>query len=133
MIKILFVLNYFVFIISYLYTVFVNPGIPKKQYYTEYFRDKKMGDAKNWTKCSQCNILIPKTFKVIHCEICQICVIEQDHHCPWTGKCIGKYNLLSFYIFVHSLLIYLIMSFVTLYSYMFYTIGLNNNREKTKK
>ena len=53
-------------------------------------------------------------------NICQACIREHDHHCPWTGKCIGKYNLISFYIFVNSLMAYLIMIFVTFYGYMFY-------------
>ena len=112
LIKIGFVLNYIVFIFCYIYTVLINPGIPNKQYYICYYKNKIIGDKNNWKKCSKCNILIPKGLKVIHCNICQICVREQDHHCPWTGKCIGKYNLKSFYVFVNSLLFYLIMIFV---------------------
>ena len=23
-----------------------------------------------------------------------------DHHCPWTSKCIGKGNIISFYLFI---------------------------------
>ena len=132
LIKICFVLNYFVFIISYIYTVLRNPGIPTKRHYVGYYRGKKLSDKDKWEKCSKCNILIPKDYKVIHCNICEVCVKEQDHHCPWTGKCIGKYNLTSFYIFVNSLLVYIIMIFVTLYGYMFYlsTTRRNNNPKK---
>ncbi len=39
----------------------------------------------------------PKTF---HCSYCDVCVIGYDHHCPWTSKCIGKKNLVQFYIFL---------------------------------
>ena len=120
-IKILFVLNYFIFIISYLYTVLINPGIPPRRYYIEYLKNKNLGNKNDWQKCSKCNILIPRNFKVVHCNICQACIREHDHHCPWTGKCIGKYNLISFYIFVNSLMAYLIMIFVSFYGYMFYT------------
>lgn len=120
-IKIIFILSYLTFIISYIYTVLINPGIPVKQSYLGYYKNKKIGDKKYWQKCSKCNILIPKKYKVVHCEICQVCVREQDHHCPWTGKCIGKYNLISFHIFVNSLLIYIIMIFVALYGFLFYT------------
>ena len=132
LIKIIFVLNYFVFITSYLYTVLINPGIPKRSHYIGYLKNKKLGDKNDWKKCSKCNILIPKNFKVIHCNICEACIIEHDHHCPWTGKCIGKYNLFSFYIFVNSLMCYIIMIFVTFYGYMFYK-GFNKINYKHKK
>ena len=112
-------MTFIVFITSYIYTVLVNPGIPKREYYIKNFLDKKI-DKNYWQKCLKCNIMIPKHFQVHHCEDCKVCVMEEDHHCPWTGKCIGKYNLKSFYIFVNSLCVYLIMIFVTFYCYMFY-------------
>jgi len=28
-----------------------------------------------------------------------------DHHCPWTGKCIGKRNITFFYAFLTSIVI----------------------------
>ena len=130
LIKIGFVLNYLVFIISYIYTVLINPGIPNRQYYIGFYKNKKIGDKNNWKKCSKCNILIPKKLKVVHCNICQVCIREQDHHCPWTGKCIGKYNLISFYIFVNSLLTYLIMIFVSFYGFMFYNSNIRRNTNK---
>ena len=129
LIKIGFILIYLIFISSYIYTVLINPGIPSKQYYIPYFKNKNIGDIKNWKKCSKCQILIPKTFKAIHCDICQVCVREHDHHCPWTGKCIGKYNLMSFYIFVNSLMTYIIMIFVAIYGYMFYTMNMRTKKK----
>ena len=50
--------------------------------------------------------------KTQHCPDCNICVEGNDHHCPWTGKCIGKKNQRSFIVFVCSvfvLFIYLIV------------------------
>ena len=132
LLKILFISSYFIFIFSYIYTVLINPGIPRKQYFVEHFRNKNIGDKKSWQKCSKCNILIPKVFKVAHCSRCEICVREQDHHCPWTGKCIGKYNLISFYIFVNSLFAYILMIFVIFYGYMFYTSNLQKNKNLHK-
>lgn len=35
-----------------------------------------------------------------HCYICQVCVSQYDHHCSWINNCIGKKNLLRFYIFI---------------------------------
>ena len=124
LLTIIFIVSYIIFIISYIYTVLINPGIPGKQYSIEYFKNKKIDDKNYWQKCSKCYILIPKKFNVVHCNKCQVCVREQDHHCPWTGKCIGKYNLKSFYIFVNSLMIYLIMLMVTFIGFMFYNSNL---------
>ncbi len=129
LIKILFVLNYIIFISSYLYTILINPGIPSKEYYIPNFRHKKIVEEE-WTKCLKCNILIPNNFNVTHCVDCDVCVIDMDHHCPWTGKCIGKYNKKSFLIFVNSLCIYFIMAFITFYSYMFYNSYLDRKKKK---
>lgn len=35
-----------------------------------------------------------------HCDDCDACVEELDHHCPWTGKCIAKGNMVPFQIFL---------------------------------
>ena len=118
-IKIIFVLNYLIFIISYLYTILINPGIPERKYYSEYIMSKNIDETK-WMKCQKCNIFIPRELHISHCYDCDICVKEQDHHCPWTGKCIGKNNLKSFYVFIYSLLTFFVNIFVTIYSCMFY-------------
>ena len=67
-------------------------------------------------KCSKSKIQL----HISHCYDCDICVKELDHHCPWTGKCIGKNNLKSFYVFIYSLLTFFVNIFVTIYSCMFY-------------
>ena len=35
-----------------------------------------------------------------HCSDCDVCIDGYDHHCPWTGKCIGKGNKLPFMAFI---------------------------------
>ena len=40
----------------------------------------------------------------------------QDHHCPWTSHCVGKNNIISFYIFILSTLFsicYLPLAFIS--------------------
>ena len=124
-------MNYLIHIISYLLTILVNPGIPGRKYYIEYIKNKNINDA-DWVKCLKCNIFVPKEFKISHCNDCDICVREQDHHCPLTGKCIAKYNLMHLYIFVNSLFIYMINIFVTLYCSIFYQYKYNENNLKSK-
>ncbi|KAF4035570.1 DHHC domain-containing protein [Phytophthora infestans] len=35
-----------------------------------------------------------------HCSDCGVCVRELDHHCPWTGKCVGERTIKWFYVFL---------------------------------
>ena len=115
-----------------MFTILKNPGIPDRKYFSKYIESKNINE-KNWSKCNKCNIMTPKEFNISHCYDCDICVREQDHHCPWTGKCIAKYNLISFYFFVNSLLIYFINIFVTLYASLFYQskLGKSSNINKS--
>lgn len=39
---------------------------------------------------------------------CRVCIEEYDHHCPWTGKCVGKGNVRYFY----GWLFFLVLAFV---------------------
>ena len=53
--------------------------------------------------------------RIIHCEVCDICVKEYDHHCPWTGKCIGSGNIFWFHAFAIMIPVYCV-------SYLFIVI-----------
>jgi len=64
-------------------------------------------------KCNKCNIVVPKSYKAIHCSICDICVIGQDHHSPIAGKCIGKRNIIYFYSFIFGFIIFILMPIIT--------------------
>ena len=111
--KILTTLLYSMFITSYIVVFLKSPGIAGREYYKDTFKFEKEEDKINYQKCSKCNIIIPKSFRVVHCKKCGICVIRQDHHCPWTGKCIGKNNLRPFILFGCSLFAYIISLFVS--------------------
>ena len=111
-IKIFFILNYFIYIISFIIIILINPGIPERKYYIKYIKNKN--ENEHQLKCKKCNIIVPKSFKISHCYYCDICTKEKDHHCPWTGKCIAKNNLKIFYIFITSLFLFIINIFVTL-------------------
>ena len=91
--KIITTILYLLYMITYLQIYLGSPGIAGKEYYSDTFKVEKEEDKLNYQICTDCNIIIPKSFKVVHCDKCNICVIKQDHHCPWTGKCIGKKNI----------------------------------------
>ena len=57
------------------------------------------------TLCKYCNVA--RARGTVHCYECDACIIELDHHCPWTGKCIGKNNLFYFYGFLSFLCLHL--------------------------
>ena len=55
--------------------------------------------------CNECKIWVSNERNIEHCFDCNVCVEGYDHHCPWTGKCIAKNNIIFFYIFVTSILL----------------------------
>lgn len=59
----------------------------------------------NSIECHQCNIKRPKT--AVHCYKCNLCIDGLDHHCPWTGKCIGRKTITYFYCFLWTLVIHI--------------------------
>ena len=118
-VKILETIFFLAFMISYLITSLINPGIPNRDHYSKYFiKNNPDLPSSSVVKCSICNIVVPKHFRISHCNTCQVCVKNYDHHCPWTGKCIGERNLTPFYIFLFFLLGYMFMSFITFITYI---------------
>ena len=90
---------------SHLYTMLTNPGIPKKKWFfhenliKKFTKEPYFNTQFNFEKfqiCRKCNLLIDRNLNVVHCDICNICCEEYDHHCRWIGKCIGKNNNKTF-------------------------------------
>lgn len=50
--------------------------------------------------------MIFRPSRVSHCNICNNCVINFDHHCVWLGTCIGRRNYKMFIYFVSLLASY---------------------------
>ena len=113
---------FLIYIISFVFLFLKNPGIPSREYYKKNF--KITGEErKNYKKCSKCNIIIPKDFEVVHCQMCEVCVKKQDHHCPWSSKCIGENNLIIFQVFLCFLTIFLVFLLIGLITCIIYVIS----------
>jgi len=64
-------------------------------------RKYRYARTRYWTYCDHCESFRPPGS--VHCSTCQVCIKGYDHHCPWTGKCIGEGNITIFKIFVVTL------------------------------
>ncbi|KAK6924549.1 Palmitoyltransferase, DHHC domain [Dillenia turbinata] len=53
--------------------------------------------VRTWT-CTYCNVLQPPRAK--HCQDCDKCVLQFDHHCVWLGTCIGQGNHSRFWWYI---------------------------------
>eukprot|EP00899_Mesostigma_viride_P021961 jgi/Mesvir1/29767/Mv13857-RA.2 len=52
----------------------------------------------DYTLCKLCSQ--PKPPRAHHCRVCQKCVLDMDHHCPFIGNCVGLRNQRHFLLFV---------------------------------
>ena len=86
---------YWTYFISYAHVSLFNPGYPKNDFGRNFGYPR--GD---YYLCNLCNFYLKKNRYAHHCLDCDICIENHDHHCPWTGHCIGRNNIYSFYIFI---------------------------------
>ena len=94
---------YFMFLFSYSYASLINPGYPKNTI------ERNIGiPRKNYYFCELCRFWIRKGSFACHCFDCNICIEGFDHHCPWTGHCIGKRNKFAFYVFLVSIVVLMV-------------------------
>jgi hypothetical protein len=105
--------NYFflAYFISHLLAVFINPGIPSFEYHKNISKGLKENriNELDCTRCNSCNLVYKLKDNIGHCHKCNICYYGFDHHCIWTGHCIGKYNKYFFGSFVFTLFIFLLI------------------------
>ena len=88
---------YWTYFISYSHCSLCNPGYPKNDIGRNYGYPRE-----DFYFCGLCRFYVRNDRYVHHCIDCDICIENQDHHCPWTGHCIGRNNYYSFFIFIGS-------------------------------
>ena len=89
----------FLFILSLVLFVIVNqldpgyivkhPGNSLIKLYDEHHCD---------SICPFCQI--KRSSKTRHCQYCERCVLDYDHHCPWIRNCVGAGNFKIFIVFL---------------------------------
>ncbi|SCN43189.1 palmitoyltransferase DHHC12, putative [Plasmodium ovale] len=64
------------------------------------------------SQCKTCRMLKPARSK--HCKYCMSCISRYDHHCFLLNNCVGGYNNIYFFVFIHvNILITLYSSYIT--------------------
>ena len=98
--------------------IIINPGLPTSRYLNMVHIIRKNDVLNNSSEgnnhykwCSKCKIYTLRRDNVEHCDLCNICILNYDHHCYFSGKCVGRYNLVPFYIYGISALIILFSDF----------------------
>lgn len=74
---------------------------------------------KGWIFCASCEAVSPP--RSWHCPICDVCVLKRDHHCIFSGSCVGHANHRYFIM----LLVHLFVStaFSTVYNSYYFWIA----------
>ena len=101
---------------SGIHVFLINPGISFKQ-------NRKNSKYHYCDKCKFSYPFIIDNKKFEHCHNCGICLQGQDHHCGVFGKCIGRKNKVTFYLFPTFSILLCIEWFVSLIYYLVNRIG----------
>jgi hypothetical protein len=132
-------INYILQFVFHALTSIVDPGIPNRKYICPLeivengkINEDKKEEYKHHKICLTCNIIVENDKEISHCEECNICIENHDHHCVWSGKCIGYKNLFYFNVFLWTTLFFFIFSIIDVI-YYFTQLTSSTTTEKTIK
>lgn len=102
---------YGIHLISFIYNFLCNPGIPDNSYYlsdgvidsmNSYLENTEKKTFDKYKICKKCNIYIESNVNVVHCQDCEICILDLHHHCKFFEKCLNKRNVFYMNVFIYS-------------------------------
>jgi hypothetical protein len=96
--------------ISYSFISLVNPGVQLKNI--------KSTEGKKYKYCGKCFLISLTENRVEHCSICNLCYLKRHHHCLWATKCIGDKNMVFFFIFISSTLLFILSLYIGIYLFL---------------
>eukprot|EP00127_Corallochytrium_limacisporum_P005525 Clim_evm42s207 gene=Clim_evmTU42s207 len=89
-----------------------DPGIirrsppPPVDALPDLYKEWEINGVKFRTRwCETCNHYRPP--RAVHCAVCNQCIREFDHHCPWLSHCIGARNYAAFFWFLICITIFI--------------------------
>eukprot|EP01104_Vermistella_antarctica_P014844 TRINITY_DN4740_c0_g1_i1.p1 TRINITY_DN4740_c0_g1~~TRINITY_DN4740_c0_g1_i1.p1 ORF type:complete len:329 (-),score=63.64 TRINITY_DN4740_c0_g1_i1:197-1183(-) len=87
---------------NYGMATWTSAGVVQKTPFTEedqrrLEKDGRTPNATSWY-CFRCRNKRPE--RAHHCQICGVCVMKMDHHCPWINGCVGHHNHRYFALFL---------------------------------
>ena len=92
-------------------TVLYNQGLPSRnpQIHSKGYLNKvKIRHQDKY--CKKCKLVHKENSEAEHCTFCDYCVVNLDHHCPWSSKCIGKGNMVFFKLYLGAILACLVFA-----------------------
>jgi len=58
-----------------------------------------------------------------HCNVCGVCILRMDHHCPWINNCVGFLNHKFFLLLVSYALLACLVAILTALPELLYCMG----------